>query len=1859
MIADDIFPKGTDYKTGPWLTEKAPVYPGAEVMSAFFRGVNMKKVLGYEVTTSQLGNRKNALALEIAEIMGLDMTMEVLRQPRTKEQREYIREVTEKEKLDNELAILDSKIKRSPSLKFSISKADAKFLGEEIIKHGAEEVFKKGKTGELLPELKESFIESTGVRNISKETIEEVLSWETIFKEVSPRFKMALLTDPNLSTGFKQMMLTQETLNKDNPVLLDIHKPYIKRAAEVMATYLIEAKMMSGSSLDVLGIVNRIYDPAAGKKYKSWDKLSSKQKAKVVEENPGLIEIDAKGEATGYLLENGKRIKGAYHDFFVEVQKAVKKQKKNEGHAENAKDIEIFNSSSGTMKKMRPIKNYYTGNGIKNLEGKDVWGAKEKHAYAESLYGKKINSAGAANLKAYEDIVFELIKEVEVNERTGGENSTKGIGYDTFYHIMQIQNSLVNGPRGLSRFDFIYFADNPQGGFRYKKKNGKWEYTFDKTKAINEWIKTNPKLTKEQAISKAINRDNPLLIEAIEHYKKKGTGGEKFLPATKTLPRRKNPKWRELTTVEAQAKALEKINKEYGEHMGAHQNTALDLTYLMYEITKGGKYGNKKVKEVEGEIRAEIRKILRDHTQFSANDFITDILDIPGSTHRGGLNRFNALNKYAPKGNHMNNIFTFTGKSVKEMMLERNLSKIQASITSKANNSRKKNNTYEGVWKTSLKTSTTGKKKGMSTFDFDDTLGRTKSGVRATVPNPSGLPKPKKKVIFLAGGAGSGKSNVVKKLNLEQQGFKIVNQDISLEWLKKNHGLPENMRELTKEQRSTLGKLSHQARGIAKRKMEKFQGRGDGIVVDGTGASKRNMEKLVTEFKDKGYDVSMLFVETSLETALARNAARKERSLLDIIVRKNHESVMANKDVYKELFGERFMDVKTDNLKLEDSMPKKLIDKMNNFVRGYEKIRLDAEQFALHGESILKKGGKFDFSEFNKVVEGTEGPYLKEALKKAKKYGTKDMFVLTARPQESARSIQEFLKGLGLDIPIENITGLGNSTANAKAKWMLEKYSEGYNDFYFVDDALANVDAVKKVLEQVDVKSKVVQAKIQFSKTMNSEFNEMIERKKNIEAGKEISAFEAKRKGRGIGKWDLYVPPSAEDFKGLMYKFIGEGKQGEADMRFMKEALFRPFAEGIRDLTVVKQKMSEEYKELKKQFKDVDLTKEIKGTSFTNDLAIRTYLWEKMGYEAPGMTMAEKTNLLNHVNSNPRLLAFAENLSAITRLKEGYIESGEYWMVDNIASDLNNITRGNMRERFLSQWIENKNILFSRENMNKIESVYGPGYREALENILHRMETGTNRLVGKNSHVNGFYDWMNGSVGAIMFWNTRSAMLQTISMVNFLDYGSNNILAASKAFANQPQFWADFKFIFNSPMLKQRRAGLQIDVSANELTNTFGGKKKNLTSYEGIKAIVQMLLRQGFTPTKIADSFAIAAGGAPYYRNRVNKYLKQGMSRVEAEKEAWLDFQEKAEETQQSSRPDLISQQQAGPLGRVILPFQNTPMQMTRLQKKGIMDLYHRRRNPGETQFQSDMSNISKVLYYGAVQNIWFYALQSGLMWAMFGNDQEQIDNKKVRVANGALDTILRGTGIYGAGASTVKNMVLEYFQQKEKPYGSQDYSKVGLKALDLSPPLGAKVRKVNNAIRTWEYNKGVSKHLPWYSVENPNLHAIANVIEATTNAPTARALNKTNNLEEAITGNHQLWERAALFTGWNRWDFGILDEELEEAKAKAKAERTEEKKKIKDQKKEDKKKKEEADKKKQGYKTVRCSGVRSNGERCSIMVETKGKSGKCYYHKKAKDGSDSDGDGKREYQCRAYTKSGYRCKNRTEDKSKKCWNHR
>jgi len=461
--------------------------------------------------------------------------------------------------------------------------------------------------------------------------------------------------------------------------------------------------------------------------------------------------------------------------------------------------------------------------------------------------------------------------------------------------------------------------------------------------------------------------------------------------------------------------------------------------------------------------------------------------------------------------------------------------------------------------------------------------------------------------------------------------------------------------------------------------------------------------------------------------------------------------------------------------------------------------------------------------------------------------------------------------------------------------------------------------------------------------------------------------------------------------------------------------------------------------------------------------------------------------------------------------------------------------------------------------------------------------------------------------------------------------------------------------LFNSDQLKQRRRGLQTDVSASELTKSF---KENGNTYE---AVVNFLLEKGFTPTQIADSTAIAFGGASFYRNRFKKYKKQGMTDAQANEQAMLDFQEIAEETQQSSREDLVSKQQASILGRIVLAFQNVTMQYGRLTKKALSDLTNRR---GDTK-----TNISKILYYGAVQNIVFASLQSALAFMLFGEEEEEvIKEKEVRVANTILDSFLRGTGIYGAMASTLKNVAVQWHVESQKAkegFKKDEIMNIAQEAVNLSPPMGAKLRKLIQAYKMKEFGRTATRDKLKYRLENPKLASAVSLIEGVTNIPLARLLNKANNLEEAITGNHETWKRVAMVLGWSRWELGLKDEEVEAAREEVKEEKKvekeikrEEKKEEKRKEKEEQKKKEEEEKKKKGIKTVRCSGVRSNGERCKLTTETAAKTFLCVHHKPFKDGSDTDGDGKKEYRCTATKSNGQRCKNKTENKNKKCYAH-
>ena len=484
---------------------------------------------------------------------------------------------------------------------------------------------------------------------------------------------------------------------------------------------------------------------------------------------------------------------------------------------------------------------------------------------------------------------------------------------------------------------------------------------------------------------------------------------------------------------------------------------------------------------------------------------------------------------------------------------------------------------------------------------------------------------------------------------------------------------------------------------------------------------------------------------------------------------------------------------------------------------------------------------------------------------------------------------------------------------------------------------------------------------------------------------------------------------------------------------------------------------------------------------------------------------------------------------------EGYPEPSNNWDSGDITTDIVSYINGVKRSEFLTEWKENADEIFSDQNKEKLRALYGDTYIEALDDILHRMRTGTNRKFGVSKIERQFMDWTNNSVGAIMFFNARSAVLQTLSAVNFINFSDNNPINAGIAFANQRQYWNDFSTLFNSDFLKQRRTGLQTDVNADEIA------RAAKTSTNKARAALSALLKFGFTPTQIADSFAIASGGATMYRNRINKYLKEGLEQKEAEQKAFTDFQEIAEETQQSARPDRISLQQASSLGRLILAFGNTPMQYARLTKKATLDLINGR---GDWK-----TNISKIAYYSVIQNIIFSALQQGMFALLFDDeDDDKEKSRLIRIGNSSLDTLLRGAGVYGAAAATVKNMIIKVIEESKK--SRSDYTKVAIEATALSPPINSKLRKLVSAGKTFTYKQSKEKvFTEGFSLENPAFLAGGKILSAATNLPADRVVQKADHLKTAMESETELWQSIALSLGWSEWDLNMIEKQNKKAK--------------------------------------------------------------------------------------------------------------
>ena len=207
---------------------------------------------------------------------------------------------------------------------------------------------------------------------------------------------------------------------------------------------------------------------------------------------------------------------------------------------------------------------------------------------------------------------------------------------------------------------------------------------------------------------------------------------------------------------------------------------------------------------------------------------------------------------------------------------------------------------------------------GIDSADFDKSLfeGLVEEGI-----NDPGILK----AFFMAGGPGSGKSYVASELFgfikggvssvSYATGLKLVNNDNAFERAIKDAGLEvSKLADYAKDEEkwAEVMVLRDKAKGLTKKMQGNYINGRLGQVIDGTGKDFDKIEKMKNQYDDLGYDTYMVFVNTSLDTAMERNRMR-DRKLDDSMVKKMWQEVQDNLGKFQKLFGSNNMIIVDNN----------------------------------------------------------------------------------------------------------------------------------------------------------------------------------------------------------------------------------------------------------------------------------------------------------------------------------------------------------------------------------------------------------------------------------------------------------------------------------------------------------------------------------------------------------------------------------------------------------------------------------------------------------------------------------------------------------------------------------------------------------------------------------------------------------------------------------------------------------------------------------------------------------------------------------------------------------------------------------
>ena len=124
-------------------------------------------------------------------------------------------------------------------------------------------------------------------------------------------------------------------------------------------------------------------------------------------------------------------------------------------------------------------------------------------------------------------------------------------------------------------------------------------------------------------------------------------------------------------------------------------------------------------------------------------------------------------------------------------------------------------------------------------------------------------------------------------------------------------------------------------------------------------------------------------------------------------------------------------------------------------------------------------------------------------------------------------------------------------------------------------------------------------------------------------------------RGASKGKFNFFIPPSAEDFIGLLYKTLAKGKLGDRQMQWYKDNLLDPYARAMNDISAARVAMFKDYKALENDLEIIP--KDLKKKSvdeYTREQAVRVYIWNDQGNSIPGLFKTDQKELVDYVNND-------------------------------------------------------------------------------------------------------------------------------------------------------------------------------------------------------------------------------------------------------------------------------------------------------------------------------------------------------------------------------------------------------------------------------------------------------------------------------------------------------------------------------------------------------------------------------------------------------------------------------------------------